>query len=58
MFLDWRDYFSKKELIKNFSIIEAGGDPNDNESVSGSDSNPEMDLYPEEPHSLSNKMKS
>lgn len=55
--MDWRDYFTKKELIKNFSIIEAGGDPNENESVSGSDSNPEMDLFQDEQKSTSNNNK-
>lgn len=46
---NWREYFEKDELEKVFKKIEKGEDPNDNESISGSDSEPEEDLYkPEE----------
>lgn len=42
---NWRDYFTRNELEQNFKIIEQGGDPNDYESDTGSDSQPEIDLY-------------
>ena len=45
---DWREYFQGKELEQNFKIIEAGGDPNEVESISGSDSEPEADLFLED----------
>jgi hypothetical protein len=34
-------------LEKTFKIIELGEDPNDTESESGSDPEPEIDLYKE-----------
>jgi hypothetical protein len=44
---DWRDYFSKEELEKNFCLIEQGGDPNDKESSADSDSDAEQDIFNE-----------
>lgn len=41
----WREYFSKDEIEKTFKRIEKGEDPNDNESISGSDSEPELDIF-------------
>ena len=43
--MDWRDYFSRDELEKNFKMIEQGGDPNDQESDYDSDSQGGADIY-------------
>jgi hypothetical protein len=42
---DWRDYFSREELEKNFELIKQGIEPEEEETSNGSDSDPEEDLY-------------
>ncbi|KRX10068.1 P-loop containing nucleoside triphosphate hydrolase [Pseudocohnilembus persalinus] len=42
--ISWRKYFRKNEIKRNFRKIEIGLDPNQEESDSGSDSDPEGEL--------------